>query len=79
MPTLKGREESGKGYDKDSPRGYQHSTAPRVLRALCKGKSEKKRGFENTLWWREKTRSLVHTSQLTGTAFPGVNPTEFRR
>ena len=42
MPTLKGREESGKGYDKDSPRGHQHSTAPRVLRALCKGKSEKK-------------------------------------
>lgn len=34
MPALKGREESGKGYDKDSPRGYQHSTAPRALRAL---------------------------------------------
>lgn len=31
---LKGREESAEGYDKDSPSGYQHSTAPRAMRAL---------------------------------------------
>lgn len=29
-----------------------------------KGKNEKKQGFENAVWWREKTQRLVHTSHL---------------